>query len=401
MNRARHELSKLALLLAIVVASLTFAPQAQTINELSYTGYSWTNQSLGGTQGGSFGGIAAFITTPNNQIHVYYRGLDQHIHQRYQNGSDTWLDEDLTSETHAPTTDPYSYVKGLSVQNFQYVFYADVHDHIHQLFYNNSNWTDSDITALGGGALSTPSCCLFAMTTSPNNQVHVYYGATATYGGQSLDLHQLFFNGSRWSDTDLSIAGGGIGLGKINTYLGSTIGGVTIGNYQYVFYQDVNYDVREMYYNNVRWADVNLAVTAGVTPGDFANLAALVIPGTQTIKLYYGDGSSDDMIELTTSNNTKWSALDLTRLGNGKFVDYEGTQAVAYVTTPNNQIHVYYATLENNLCCNYADIHQLFFNGSYWADEDLTSETQSSGADGTSSIAGFAISNSQYIFYGH
>jgi hypothetical protein len=202
---------------------LTLAAQAQSINELSYTGYSWVDQSLQGTLGGSFGGIAAFITTPNNQMHVYYRGVDQHIHQRYPNGSGTWIDEDLTSETHAPSTDPYSYVKGLSVQNFQYVFYADVHDHIHQLLYNNSNWSDSDITALGGGALSTPSCCLFAMTTTPNNQVHVYYGATTSYGGPNLDLHQLFFNGSRWSDLDLTIAGGGIGLGKLNTYLGSTV----------------------------------------------------------------------------------------------------------------------------------------------------------------------------------
>jgi hypothetical protein len=395
MNRARHEFAKLGLLVGIVAASLAFTAQAQTLNELSYTG-AWGNKSLSGTQGGSFGGIVAFITTPNNQMHVYYRGVDQHIHQRYPNGTGVWIDEDLTSETRAPLTDPYSYVTGFSVQNFQYVFYADVNDHIHQLLYNNSNWSDSDITAMGGGAISTSFCCLFAMTTTPNNQVHVYYGSTNSYGGPSMDLHQLFFNGSRWSDLDLTIAGGGSEMG-FSPYggTGSTISGVTIGNHQYVFYEDVNADIHEMYYNNVRWTDVNLDVTAGTTPGDFANLAALVIPGTQTIKLFYAAGYlSGNMIELTTTNNTSWSTLNL-----GELV-FPSPQTVAFVTSPNNQLHVYYGGSVDCFSCD-EDVFQLYFNGSYWTNEDLTTETQSSGATIASGMAGFAIGNSQYIFYFH
>jgi hypothetical protein len=392
MNRARHELSKLTLIVGLVVVSFAFVAQAQTINELSYTG-AWTNQSLRGTQATQFFSIAAFVTTPNNQAHVYYSGVDGHIHQRYQGGGQgAWIDEDLTVETHGPTINSLSRVSGFSQQNFQYVFYTDINGHIHQLLYNNYVWSDQDITASGGGILSENG--LFAMTTTPNNQIHVYYE-----GATDADLHQLFFNGTRWSDTDLTTAGGG---GKVSG-MGPIITGVTIGNYQYVFYEtDIDSSapsVHEMYYNNIRWTDVNLTISAGVPAGDPLSLTALVVPGTQTIKVYYSLAWIGDFIELTSSNNSTWSALDITRAGNGS-TTFSGNQIVAFATTPNNQIHVYYAVGGDGTFGGDTDVHQLYYNGSRWSDEDLSTETHSAGAYYSSPMAGFAIGNSQYIFYG-
>jgi hypothetical protein len=389
MNRARHELWKLTLLVGIVVVSFASTAQAQTINELSYTGYSWTNQSLGGTQATQFFSIASFVTTPNNQAHVYYSGADGHVHQRYQGGGQgAWIDEDLTVETHSPALSSLSRVSGFSQQNFQYVFYADFNNHVHQLLYNNYVWSDQDITASGRGVVSNG---LFAMATTPNNQIHVYY--TGLTDG---DLHQLFFNGTGWSDTDLTIAAGGGGVASI----GATITGVTIGNYQYVFYETDQESstgpyIHEMYYNNARWTDVNLTKAVGVPLGGFNALTALVVPGTQTIKVYCKTpGGGGDLMELTTSNNATWSALDISRAGSGPQVTDQ--QFAAFATTPNNQLHVYYSVASPG---DKSDVHQLFFNGSRWADEDLSAETHSLGAY-YGPMAGFAIGNSQYVFYG-
>jgi hypothetical protein len=388
MNRARHGLPKLALLAGIAVASFAFSftAQAQTVNEMDYTGYSWTVQSLFGTQGGDdypgYSGIAAFITTPNNQMHVYYAGVDYHMHQLYPNGSGAWNNEHLTAETHAPLAGGER-VTGFSQGNFQYVFYGDTNNHIHQLLFNNSNWSDSDITSAGGAPL-WGDVALSAITTTPNNQVHVYYGS------DNGDIHQLFFNGSSWSDGDLTVATRARQVGLSNVAASS------VGNYQYLFYISPQGDVHEMFYNNIGLVDVDLTAIDGAPIGWDFNLAALVVPGTQTFKVYYLTGDSDaaHMTELTTSNNFNWTKADLTSLAGGPPVNL--FQVVAFATTPNNQLHVYYAAESTG---NYTDVHQLFFNGSKWSDEDLTTETHTAGIDSGSGMGGFAIGNSLYVFY--
>jgi hypothetical protein len=376
------------LVLSTLFAGLLFlmislAAQAQTINELSYTG-GWGDTIFQGIQGAANSGLTAFAT-PNNQIHTVYRGLDQHIHQLHSTGSGTWQVEDLTAETNAPAPQESTIVTGFSQQNLQYVFYADVNNHLHQLMYNNVRWTDQDITAAGNGVTwSTYDYCLAAVSTTPNNQIHVYYGGTDS------NTHQLFFNGSRWSDENLTAE---TNAGQSS----SAMVAVSNGNYQYVFYEGPTADIHEMYYNNARWTDVNLTASAGAGYGDYGNLAALIVPGTQTIKLYYGEYSDEDMLELTTSNNVNWTKLDLTKTAHGAAVDGTMTLGVAFATTPNNQLHVYYGVSAYGTD---ADVHQLYFNGNVWSDEDLSTETHSAGVYFNSGMAGFAIGNAQYVFYG-
>ena len=42
--------------------------------------------------------------------------------------------------------------------------------HIHQLYYNNADWTDTDLTALTGGANATFYGSIAAFHTTPNKQ---------------------------------------------------------------------------------------------------------------------------------------------------------------------------------------------------------------------------------------
>src|ERR1700727_1164162 len=69
----------------------------QYIHQLSYNGSNWMDQNLNGALAGPYTGIASFLTTPNDQTHVYY--IDNngyyHVHQLFFNGT-SWSDQDLT-----------------------------------------------------------------------------------------------------------------------------------------------------------------------------------------------------------------------------------------------------------------------------------------------------------------
>jgi hypothetical protein len=97
--------------------------------------------------------------------------------------------------------------------------------HLHQLNYVD-NWADTDLTSLAGGDLPQPQG-IAAFITTPNNQLHVFYV------GQSGGLHQAYFDGTSWSDTNLSLlVGGGYPFAQ------SAVAGFSIGNAQYVYFCD-------------------------------------------------------------------------------------------------------------------------------------------------------------------
>jgi hypothetical protein len=75
---------------------------------------------------------------------------------------------------------------------------------------------------------SIPGMALTAFST-PNNQLRVYYASMFTG-----DVNQLFFNGSGWSNEDLSAA---TKTGEWAVLTGMS--GFSVGNYQYVFYGDL------------------------------------------------------------------------------------------------------------------------------------------------------------------
>jgi hypothetical protein len=68
------------------------------------------------------------------------------------------------------------------------------------------------------------------------------------------------------------------------------------------------------------------------------------------------------------------------------------TSIASIVTAPNNQEHVYYFAGDS------PDVHQLFYNGTNWADEDLTAETGAPQAN-PFSVAAFSVGNYQYVYY--
>ena len=69
---------------------------------------------------------------------------------------------------------------------------------------------------------------------------------------------------------------------------------------------------------------------------------------------------------------------------------YSETAIAAFQTTTNHQFHVFYSSGTKH-------VHQLYFNGSSWVDQDLTAITGGPLSLGTG-VSGFAIGNLQHVF---
>jgi hypothetical protein len=355
----------------------------QQVHQLLYNNSYWADQNLNGAQSPIYS-LAAFPTTPNDQTHVYFLTWQSgggHVHQLFYNGV-SWADEDLTVLSAGPDAGNGT-VTGFSVGNYQYVYYvsADVPQHVHQLLYNNSRWIDSDLSVLGKAKVYAKNFGLVAFTTS--SALHVYYK-----GGDSGDIHQLYStNGTTWSDQDLTT------LTAASQPL-DLFSGFNIGNLQFVYYVDVNYDLHQLYYNNSSWSDIDISGSNKV-PLNSGNcsLEAFVIPGTKKMRLYYCSYPKNHLVQLASNNGITWTTSDLTNKSNGPTPDNSGFPILAYATTPNDGIHVFYESGNH--------IQQIFQpTPTTWQHQDLTALGDDFGTPvDSSALAGFSLGNYQYVFY--
>lgn len=367
----------ISLLLLVVFSQLPAF--ADHVHHLWYNNSIWQDQDLTVLTGGAVNygaAVAAFYTTPNDQLHVYYADTSGYVHQLYYNNT-SWSDENLTAELGAPLAYQYG-LSGFSIGNYQYVFYISAADqHVHQMNYVN-NWTDTDITALGGGVAANP--VIVAFPTKPNNQFHVFYQDSL-----ATDMHQLYYNGSSWSDSNLTAWTGAYCPG------GQWWAGFATGNLQHVLcpgygtYSN-NLDLLHIYYNNSSWVYEDITYRSGGP--ELAIWPDSAVTGFAAGKVgeVYAI-TTDEHIHQYTYAKGRWSDLDLTANENAPTKTYGGM--VGFITPGNNQYHIYLAPD--------SDIYQLYYNGSSWGVENLTGGAGQ--ADYYGAMGGFAIGNQQHVFY--
>jgi fucose-binding lectin len=83
-------------------------------------------------------------------------------------------------------------------------------------------------------------------------------------------------------------------------------------------------------------------------------------------------------------NGSKWADQNL----DGPLAKQHSISS--FYTTPNDQLHVFYGEPESD------DLHQLFYNGSSWADLNLNQAVELCDY---CPISGFSVGNFQYVFY--
>jgi hypothetical protein len=375
LNRLFHAVCAFGLLISLAA----LPSYTQTIHQFSYNNSTWQDQNLFGAVTNAQTGVAGFVTTPNDGPHAFYLASNDHVHQLFNNGT-SWSDEDLTSETRAPAALYGSAISGFAIQNFQYVYYISINLHLHQLLYNNSVWADSDLTAITSGPLSSNTTQLVAFTTG-SPAIHVYFTA------KSGHIHQTFTTtGSNWQDQDLTALTGG-------TFGGSGwMTGFNIGNFQYVYFIANTNHVHQFFYNNSTWSDEDLTTlskSAPAVPG--SGVAALVIPGTKKLRVYV-IATGNDILQLASGNGKTWTSSNLCTKAKAPPAT-AGPGLVAFATTPNNQIHVFYSYND--------DLNQLFLPtpSTKWQYENLTTEYHGGLMNTNAGMAGYSLQNLQYVYY--
>ena len=303
--------------------------------------------------------------------------------------------------------------------------------HLHELYYNNLNWNDTDLTALTSGPVLYPQG-VAAFYTTPNNDLHVFYVSNV-----SLDfhVHQLYNNGSSWSDQDLTAATGGVASSN-----SSGMSGFSIGNAQYVYFCGSDGSVHEYSYGNkgnFNWVDAKLP-SAYPTGCEFApaGLVAFTTATNNTRHVYFHSHASQTArtIRHLYFNGTVWKKQNITAItkgakalpanylsgfsiGDAQYVYFEATNGhihefsfvsswkdldvtlasggvpggtsrgngtASFVVPGTSQKEVYYAAGNNQ------DVHRATFQSNTWTDTDLSSVTATSGAISQSQIIGFA-----------
>ena len=375
-HRLRHAVCALGFLISLV----TLPAFGQHIHQLSYTGSTWVDEQLPSAQTTVITSIVSILTTPNNQAHVYYfagGGEFGDVHQLFYNGTN-WADEDLTAKTGASQTNPFS-VTAFSVGNYQYVYYLGLYGHLHQLLYNNSGWADTDLTEITGGPQARGQLVAFT-TGSP--AVHVFYTEA-----DNNDVRQIFTtNGTNWQDQDLTAATGGATVGGEGVY------GFNIGNYQYIYFLDGSGHVHQFLYNNLNWSDEDLTALTKSLPSQFGNrVAAFVVPGTKKLRVYV-QAENLHILQLSSTNNVKWSSSDLTKKTKAPSPGYPGTPIAGFASA-NNQLQVYYDSEQSHINQFLLPAH-----ATTWQNSDLM-PGPIGGVAANSGIAGFSLQNLPYVFY--
>jgi hypothetical protein len=170
-------------------------------------------------------GMASFADAAGE--HAYFVAANQHVHQLYYNNS-SWSDQDLTTSTNGALAVSGSGMTSFADAAGEHAYFVATNQHVHQLYFNNSSWSDQDLTAFTNGALAVSGSGMASFADAAGE--HAYFVATNQH------VHQLYFNNSRWSDQDLTaITNGALatspggmasfadGAGEHAFYLGSTV----------------------------------------------------------------------------------------------------------------------------------------------------------------------------------
>jgi hypothetical protein len=170
-----------------------------------------------------------------------------------------------------------------------------------------------------------------------------------------------------------------------------------VGNVQHVFCEGyppnafTNHLLHIYYTSAWHYEDVTFESGSAKNLALVAPVAGYKVPGVNQLEVY--SLTSDYYVNQYTRvvNPVQWIDYDLTNgiaapLGP---IPLGEDGIVAFVTTPNNQRHIYYPSGK--------EVYQLYYNGTAWSIEDLTGG--SGDADTTSGMAGFPIGNLQHVFY--
>jgi hypothetical protein len=250
------------------------------VHQMLYNNANWADTDVtvaSGTSAIASNGsnMVAFTTSP--ALHVFYTSSDSHVHQLYATNGTNWQDQDLTVTTKGPNANFAYGMAGFNVGNFQYVYYLDTANHVHQLFYNNASWSDEDLTALTKSSPTAEFSNMSAFLIPGTKKMRVYF-----VSGKTRHITQFAStNNGKWSSSDLTKkAKGSVPDEQIVAYPNATGGKVNV-------YYVTGHDINRIYQPTATtWATEDLtALTNGGAADSIDQLAGFSLNNGQF--LYY------------------------------------------------------------------------------------------------------------------
>jgi hypothetical protein len=234
------------------------------IHQLFWNGQQWNSSDLTQLTGApapiARSALTGYFTTYNQQQHINYIGTDYHVHELvWANGH--WNHNDLTHSTGAPAAALGTRLVGYETayNNQQHVFFIDTNIHVHELVYGGGHWTHGDHTQNTPGAEipAWPVNALTGYVTTFNNQQHIIYL------GRDNHVHELVWANSRWTDNDLTRLTGAPLMptnGGLDGYMTSS------NSQQHVNFLGVDSHVHELWYDGQQWHHNDLTNAAPNVP---------------------------------------------------------------------------------------------------------------------------------------
>jgi hypothetical protein len=278
---------------------------SQHVYELYWDGNQWTKADLtaatGNTLALSTSPLTSFNTAGGGHA-VYYLGSNQHVYELYWNGS-SWSNGDVTAATgNTLASSTGGLTSWLNSAGAHATYFVGANQHIYELYWNGSTWTKADLTAATGNTLASTGTQLTGFNTTGGG--HAIY-----YLGTNQHVYELYWNGSSWSNGDVTAATG-------NT-LASSTGGLTSfldsGGGHATYYVGANQHVYELYWNGSAWTNGDLSAVTGNTLAQLGSAvtcfstgfghAVYFIATDQHVYELYWDGSAWNKADLTAATS--------------------------------------------------------------------------------------------------
>lgn len=392
-------------------------------------------------QAGTASALTSFVAT-DGSLHTFYIGPDQHVYHLFWNSTNNWQFQDLTEIT------PSSLAAGSAISSFlsfadgsYHAIYLDGNNHVNELIWNGSTWFNQDATAASGSTVTAASNSQLTSFTDAAGD-HIYYLASNQHE------YQLYWNDSTWTNQDLTASSGTAVLAAS----GSTLTSFALSDgSEHSFYVGSNQHVYQMlnvsgtgYFNQdlTYTAALNLSagacaqqngtcsVTGTATVGFGANGSwnfltvnsnvacnvatfgdpapgvtkacyyvnasfPLAIPGSALAG--FNDGNGDHVYYLDSSGHNHelqlkgdpgsvtgpWTDQDQTKNSGTTVVAIAGSALTSFGTSDNNQHLIYLDTNHH--------VDQMLYeaNNNVWVNQDLTTSAGTS----TTAAAGSGLTS--------